>query len=137
MTTAIDPRTDRPYGDHGTANEAIDYAIERAGIEAGEFLVAWREGTLEEWDDFYAYIDDPVVVRPERRLWKGIALGVVISYLAFGMLFASAMSRSIPAMNAAGAAYYALVWPGFFASGGFGTPVPPIFPWMFTFEAGA
>lgn len=58
MGVPIDPRTNRPFGDHGTANQAIEYALEHVdGPGEGEdFLRAWREGDLEEWPEFYPWL---------------------------------------------------------------------------------
>lgn len=55
----IDPRTGRPWGDHGTANQAIDYTLTPGvdlGCPAEDFLRCWREGDLEEWPEFYDYL---------------------------------------------------------------------------------
>jgi hypothetical protein len=53
----IDLCTGRPIGDHGTATQAIDYAIDHEGSAfADAFLRAWREGDLDEWPDFYAWL---------------------------------------------------------------------------------
>lgn len=52
-----DPRTGRPVGDHGTAVQAIEYALEQVGdCEAVDFLRAWREGDLDEWPEFYPWL---------------------------------------------------------------------------------
>jgi hypothetical protein len=53
----MDPRTGRPNGDHGTANDAIDFALDTSsGLEAEDFLRAWRDGSLEEWPDYYVWL---------------------------------------------------------------------------------
>jgi hypothetical protein len=52
---STDPHTGRPFGDHGTANQAIDFALSEAH-ETYEFLKAWREGDLEEWPEFYVWL---------------------------------------------------------------------------------
>lgn len=62
----IDPRTGRPNGDHGTALEAIEFAIALAD-EGGpgdceDFLRRWREGDLGEYPEFYE-----VLAANERR----------------------------------------------------------------------
>lgn len=55
--TEIDTRTGRPWGDHGTANDAVEYALDEVDIvEEGDFLRAWREGDLEEWPEFYTWL---------------------------------------------------------------------------------
>jgi hypothetical protein len=57
-TPSIDPRTGRPVGDHGSAEHALDYALDVAAsnCEVETFLTAWREGSLEEWPEFYAWL---------------------------------------------------------------------------------
>lgn len=57
MTQDLDKRTGRPYGDHGTAVNAIDFALnyERTG-EIHAFLKGWMEGSLDEWPEFYAWL---------------------------------------------------------------------------------
>lgn len=56
----IDPRTDHAVGDHGTAVQAIDYALagnNSAWTQETEFLRAWREGDLDEIPDFYVWLN--------------------------------------------------------------------------------
>jgi hypothetical protein len=55
---AIDPRTNRPLGDHGTAVQALEYALHKLGPydEIDTFLRCWREGDLDEWPEFYAWL---------------------------------------------------------------------------------
>jgi hypothetical protein len=57
---AIDPRTGRPFGDHGPAALAIEFAVDRVdGPGEGEdFLRAWREGSLDEWPEFYEFLTE-------------------------------------------------------------------------------
>lgn len=53
----IDPNTGRPYGDHGTATDAINYALSReTGGDAATFLYCWREGNLDEWPEYYGWL---------------------------------------------------------------------------------
>lgn len=52
----IDPRTGRPAGDHGTALQAIQYAVEWERLEADTFLKCWLEGDLDEWPEFYEWL---------------------------------------------------------------------------------
>ncbi|MEQ1950962.1 hypothetical protein ABMA59_06045 [Mesorhizobium sp. CN2-181] len=52
----IDPRTGRPIGDHGTAIQAINYALDVERDDREAFLRCWREGDLEEWPEFYAWL---------------------------------------------------------------------------------
>lgn len=60
MSAAIDPRTGRPLGDHGTAVDAINFAVDEVPFgecpEPDTFLRAWREGDLEEWPEFYEWL---------------------------------------------------------------------------------
>ena len=57
---AFDVRTGRPFGDHGTALNAVEFIVERREHTPGEeaaFLAAWLEGrTLDEWPDYYAWL---------------------------------------------------------------------------------
>jgi hypothetical protein len=57
----IDERTGRQAGNHGTANQALEYALDVHEADPGnqlEFLRAWREGDLaDEWPDFYTWLN--------------------------------------------------------------------------------
>jgi hypothetical protein len=56
---ANDPRTGRPFGDHGTANDAIEYALDVVmdeDCDCSGFLRAWREGDLGDWPEFYEWL---------------------------------------------------------------------------------
>jgi hypothetical protein len=56
---AVDETTDRPFGDHGTAEQAIDFMLDVHEPDCGnqiEFLRNWREGNLSEWPEFYAWL---------------------------------------------------------------------------------
>ena len=59
-TQPIDPRTGRPLGDHGTAIDAINWALDTEVTVNGEcdsFLRSWREGgAFEEFPEFYAWL---------------------------------------------------------------------------------
>lgn len=55
----IDPNTNRPMGDHGTSQQAIDFALDVHDdtLETYEFLNAWRDGgAWEEWPEFYVWL---------------------------------------------------------------------------------
>jgi len=53
----MDPRTGRPLGDHGTASEAIDFALDyNLCTEPDTFLRSWRMGSLDEWPEFYEWL---------------------------------------------------------------------------------
>lgn len=57
----IDANTNRPVGDHGTANDALDYALDviEDWAEMVDFLFAWREGAAyEDWPEFYDWLSD-------------------------------------------------------------------------------
>ena len=59
MSDKIDPRTNRPFGDHGTAMQAINYALDvemEHECDCSGFLRAWREGDLGAWPDFYVWL---------------------------------------------------------------------------------
>lgn len=51
-----DPSTGRPFGDHGTAQDAIDFAVDILAGEHHTFLKCWREGNLTEWPEFYHWL---------------------------------------------------------------------------------
>jgi hypothetical protein len=58
-TEAIDPRTGMPFGDHGSLEEALEWAldVEEDSLGSVTFLRAWREGSaFEEWQDFYLWL---------------------------------------------------------------------------------
>jgi hypothetical protein len=67
----IDPRTGRPFGDHGTGAQAIEFALDHTDHDLGNmeaFLIAWREGgAFEEWPEFYTWLkgEDHAASRPE------------------------------------------------------------------------
>lgn len=51
----------RALSDHGTAQQAIDWVLDHDrsnGLEAETFLRCWREGRLDEWPEFYEWLDD-------------------------------------------------------------------------------
>ena len=54
----IDPRTNRPLGNHGTALQAITWALDHEDGNVDDFLRAWRIGDLEEWPDYYEWLND-------------------------------------------------------------------------------
>jgi hypothetical protein len=61
-TQPIDPRTNRPVGDHGSATDAIAYTLDGAHHDFDQgnalaFLEAWNEGgAFEEWPEFYQWL---------------------------------------------------------------------------------
>lgn len=53
----IDPTTGRPYGDHGTALDAINWLLKQGYEEDAQvFLRCWYEGNLAEWPEYYAWL---------------------------------------------------------------------------------
>jgi hypothetical protein len=56
--SGLDPRTGRPWGDHGTGSQAVEYAFSEldGDFDAIEFLRSWREADLEEYPDFYGWL---------------------------------------------------------------------------------
>lgn len=56
----IDPNTNRLYGDHGTALEALTYALDivRDTFDSYDFLLAWRYGDLQEWPEYYIWLNN-------------------------------------------------------------------------------
>lgn len=67
-----DARTGRPYGDHGTAMQAIEFALDHLHVEHDTFLNSWREGDLDEWPEFYAWLAKQTPA-PETHLAADIA----------------------------------------------------------------
>lgn len=59
MTDKLDPRTGRPFGDHGTASDAISFLldVQQAPGEETTFLRCWREGNLDEWPEYYEWLN--------------------------------------------------------------------------------
>ncbi len=45
--------------DHGTHEQAIEFAlyVHNDTLQTYEFLKAWSEGSLEEWPEFYEWLD--------------------------------------------------------------------------------
>lgn len=59
--TDIDARTGRPFGDHGQAIDAMNYALDviEDWAEMVDFLYAWREGAaFEDWPEFYDWLKE-------------------------------------------------------------------------------
>lgn len=57
----LDERTGRPHGDHGTHLQALEYMLERMEEDPANqvaFIRAWRKGDLEEWPEFYEWLED-------------------------------------------------------------------------------
>lgn len=55
-----DPKTGRKAGDHGTAQDVVDFLLaQESDIPPGEetaFLQGWRDGDLGEWPEFYDWL---------------------------------------------------------------------------------
>lgn len=61
---ASDPRTGRPFGDHGTALQAITFVLDiNRTHEKLAFLRSWRCGDLAEWPEYYAWLKTPEGMR--------------------------------------------------------------------------
>lgn len=64
--------------DHGTAEQAIEWALDHnpdGEIEAATFLRRWQQGDLAEWPEFYAWLDAGLAeARAERRRLKKFRL---------------------------------------------------------------
>jgi hypothetical protein len=63
VSETIDRRTMRPVGDHGTANDALEWALDvyrndpSGDGDIEPFLRAWREGdAMGEWPEFYEWL---------------------------------------------------------------------------------
>lgn len=64
-----DPNTGREFGDHGTANQAIEWLLDHSSdtelANGHEFLRAWREGwAWEAWPEFYEWLAPWPASRP-------------------------------------------------------------------------
>jgi hypothetical protein len=58
MTKEIDPKTGRPFGDHGTANQALKFALEVLKTRKLFFLEEWYEGAAaDEFPEFYLWLE--------------------------------------------------------------------------------
>ena len=60
-TERLDPNTGRPFGDHGTSTQAIDWVLNHSddndSCNQVAFLKAWQEGDAsEEWPEFYEWL---------------------------------------------------------------------------------
>jgi hypothetical protein len=75
----------RAPGDHGTAQDAIDFILDNEGrIAPGEetvFLRGWNEGALDEWPEFY----DWLAVREAREAPAPDLLVVAKEFATCGM----------------------------------------------------
>lgn len=49
----------RAAGDHGTHEDALAFALDAHDdtLQTYEFLLAWREGALDEWPEFYEWLN--------------------------------------------------------------------------------
>lgn len=55
----LDPKSGRPWGDHGEAVQAIRWALDHnpeGDCMAADFLRDWESGDLEQWPEFYAWL---------------------------------------------------------------------------------
>lgn len=93
MKTRNDPATGRPYGDHGTADDAIAFVLDNPGrdIEAESFLRYWDVGDLRGWPEYYAWLAARERARPtltdeERRriAGRGTLVGIVALLATIG-----------------------------------------------------
>lgn len=55
----IDSSTGRAPGDHGTAEQAIEFAlnIHDDTLQTYEFLRGWHDGDLSEWPEYYEWLN--------------------------------------------------------------------------------
>lgn len=60
----IDPRTGRPFGDHGTGENAISYALLEEVYDTKTFLDAWAHGDLGEWPEYYEWLAKQPKISP-------------------------------------------------------------------------
>lgn len=55
----LDENIGFPIGFHGGYSHAVDYALDHLEQDTAnqiEFLRAWREGSLEEWPEYYDWL---------------------------------------------------------------------------------
>ena len=93
----IDPTTGRPYGDHGTADDAVAFILNYRGgdIEAESFLRYWDVGDLRAWPEYYSWLAARELARPtmtpddrRRRRLRYATVGVLaVAPLAGWALF--------------------------------------------------
>lgn len=64
-----DPTTGRPWGNHGKANDAIDWVLDRCPDgDPAAFLTAWRDGSAAKgWPDFYKWLNQRDADRAARK----------------------------------------------------------------------
>ena len=50
----------RPLGDHGTPLQAVTFALDvDRSSDSFTFLKCWREGDLDDWPEYYAWLNTP------------------------------------------------------------------------------
>lgn len=56
--------------DHGSGEEAIEWLLNHGSVDdrlqAFEFLSAWDEGNLDEWPEYYEWLDAKRAKEEER-----------------------------------------------------------------------
>lgn len=86
MATKIDLTTGRPLGNHGTAEQAIEYALHHAGVcsmEIETFLRQWEQGNLDEWPEYYIWLDEQE--REDIEMEKIIEAAKLLSWARTGL----------------------------------------------------
>jgi hypothetical protein len=73
MTPGIDPRYGRMLGEHGEADDAIEWVLQQwdegfGDLDVAVFLSGWRDGDLEEFPEFNAWLNDRLARREGLRL---------------------------------------------------------------------
>lgn len=92
--TRANPATfSRPPWDHGTAEQAIEWALDHnllGDLEAGAFLRHWREGWLDEWPEYQAWLAaQPPEPTPAAAGWTTLLFPLVLlAAMSFGLIFA-------------------------------------------------
>lgn len=64
MSGELNQATGRPFGDHGTAQDAIDFLMAELDntLDRGDFIEDWTHGDLDAWPEFYDWLNRRAVV---------------------------------------------------------------------------
>lgn len=87
----LDPATGRPFGDHGTADDAVAFVLDNPGgdIEADSFLRYWDIGDLRAWPEYYSWLAARERARPTPSLKERVAAANRITQVGVIAMMAS------------------------------------------------
>lgn len=80
---SYDADTGRPFGDHGTYAQALEWALHHSGDpgNTAEFLRAWSDGSAcEDWREFYEWLDPWPAERVRRAGGRLAAADLEVPY---------------------------------------------------------